>query len=171
MELAFLRLLHLCFGFLWAGGAVIMGLWVIPAVVAAGPAGGAVMQGVVVDRKLPQVLTVSGLITVLCGLRLYMLKFSMGWLTTPEGIALSLGGLLGIAAFFIGVMVQRPRAAQVAALGAEIAASGGPPSAEQQAKMAELQGKLVRTGKVLAWHLVASVVLMSAMRLTQMMAM
>ena len=73
------------------------------------------MGGIVVKRKLPPIMTVAGLITVITGLRLYMLKFSTGWVTTPEGIVLTLGGLLAIAGLIIGVFAVRPTSMKIAA--------------------------------------------------------
>lgn len=171
MELAILRLLHLSFGFLWAAGGVILGFWVTPAVAEAGPAAGAVMKGVVVDRRMPQVMTISGLITLLTGARLYMLKFSMGWLATPEGVVLTLGALLALGGFVIGIASQRPTAAKLTALQQEVAASGVAPTAEQQAEIARLQGRMVRLGKVLGAHLGVALVLMASMRLAQVLSM
>ena len=107
MEYPFLILLHVVFGILWAGGATVLGLFVLPAVVDAGPAGGAVMAGVV-KRRMPVVLTMAAALVVLTGLRLYMLRFSSVWLTSPEGIVLSLGALLGLGAFVLARL--RPEA-------------------------------------------------------------
>ena len=47
MEFPVLILIHVVFGIFWAGGAIVLGLFVVPAVLDAGPAGGAVMAGVV----------------------------------------------------------------------------------------------------------------------------
>src|SRR5262245_22697536 len=101
MEFPFLILLHVAFGIVWAGGAIVLGLFVLPSILDAGPGGGAVMAGVV-KRRMPIVLTMAAALVVLTGLRLYMLRFSVGWLTSPEGLVLSLGALLGLGAFGIG---------------------------------------------------------------------
>ncbi len=66
MEYPFLILLHVVLGILWAGGATVLGLFVLPAVVDAGPAGGAVMAGVV-KRRMPVVLTIAAALVVLTG--------------------------------------------------------------------------------------------------------
>lgn len=166
MEFASLRLLHLVFGLLWVGGAVTIGWFVLPAAREAGPAGGAVMRGIV-GRRFPQIMQVSGLITVLVGLRLYHLRFSPAWLATPEGIVLTLGGLLGVAGLIIGIAAQAPTAAKVNALASQIAAQGGPPTAEQAQQLGALQARMGKLGNLLAWHLAASAVLMASMRLAQ----
>ena len=56
MEYLSLIFLHVAFGVLWAGGAIVLGLFIVPSVMDAGPAGGAVMAGVV-KRRMPVVLS------------------------------------------------------------------------------------------------------------------
>jgi uncharacterized membrane protein len=163
MEYPLLVWLHVAFGALWAGGAVTAGFFLIPAVLEAGPAGGAVMAGVV-QRKFPIKMIAAGSVVVLTGLRMYMVRFTSGWLLSPEGLALSIGGLLGIGALFIGVFVQKPMIERLAALGAKIAASGAPPTAEQASELAALRARLGRVAKVVAWHIIGSLVLMASHR-------
>jgi uncharacterized membrane protein len=164
MEYSFLLLLHVVFAALWAGGAIAVGLFVIPSVFEAGPAAGAVMGGVV-KRRFPILMTVSGLLVAVSGIRMYMLRFDAAWVTTPEGIVLSLGALLGIAALFMGLLVQKPTMERMSALGAQIGASGAPATAEQSAELQVLRVRAARTAKVIAWHLLAALVLMASHRL------
>src|SRR5690348_16274263 len=107
MEYMFVVALHVAFGILWAGGAIAVGLFIVPAVIEAGPAGGAVMAGVL-KRKFPIVMSASAILVVLTGIRLYMVRFTGAWIGTAEGIALSLGAVLGIGALFIGITIQKP---------------------------------------------------------------
>src|SRR5262245_30190568 len=115
MEFPLLILLHVAFGIFWAGSAVVIGLFIVPSILDAGPAGGPVMVGIV-KRRLPFVLTIAASLVVLTGLRLYMLRFSLSWLMSLEGLVLTLGGLLGLGALGLGVFVQRPTASRLAAL-------------------------------------------------------
>jgi hypothetical protein len=163
VEYFLLIAVHVAFGIFWAGGAITAGLFIIPSVLDAGPAGGAVMAGVV-KRRLPIVFSAAAVLVLLTGLRLYMFRFTTAWLATPEGIALTLGGLLGIGAFAIGVFVQRPTAERLAALGGAVAASGRPPSTEQAAEMDALRRRLRRMATVTAWHLIGATILMSSHR-------
>ena len=166
MEFPVLILVHVVFGILWAGGAIVLGLFVVPSVLDAGPAGGAVMAGVV-KRKMPVVLTMAAGLVVLSGLRLYMLRFSGAWLLSPEGIVLSLGAVLGLGGFALG-LVQRPIVQKLGALAAEIAKSGGPPNASQAGELRELQAKLRRVARLTAWHLLGASLLMASHRLASM---
>jgi hypothetical protein len=167
MEFPVLILLHVAFGILWAGGAVVLGLFVLPSVLDAGPAGSAVMAGVV-KRRMPVVLTLAAALVVLTGIRLYMLHFSMDWLTSAEGLVLTLGALLGLGGFGLGVFVQKPTAERLALLGLQVAQSGGPPTAAQTGELRALQAKLRRVGRLTAWHLIGSALLMASHRLAAM---
>lgn len=158
MEVPVLRLLHISFGVLWAGAAILMGWFVIPAVREVGPAGGAVMRGVVA-RRLPEISLLAGLVTVASGVRAYQLRFTAAWVTTPEGLALTLALLVGLSALAMGAFVQRPTALRLAALSGQ----AGPATDEAKA----LSTRLGRIGNALAWHATVLVVLMSGLRLFQ----
>lgn len=164
MEYAGLIFIHVLGAIFWAGGAIHAGFFLIPSVLEAGPAGGAVMAGLV-KRKFPLIMTIVALVVVLTGVRLYMLRFSAAWATSAEGIVLALGGLLAIGGLAIGVFVQKPRTEKLGALGAAVKASGGPPTAEQAAEIAALQSKIGRTAKVIAFHAIGAAVLMMSHRL------
>lgn len=164
MEYGTLILLHVFFAILWAGGAIAAGLFIIPAVLEAGPAGGAVMGGVV-RRRFPIVMTASGLVVVLTGLRLYMMRFSLDWLGTTHGILLSIGVLAGLAAFGIGLFVQKPAVDRMGALGAKLAAADTPPSPDDAAEMERLRTRVGKVARVLAWHLIVAAVLMAGQQL------
>ena len=160
MEYFFLIFLHVLGGILWAGAAFVMGIFFIPAVMDAGPGGGPVMAGLM-RRRFPLVMTVLGITVVLSGARLYMLRFSSGWIYSPEGLVITLGALLAIAGLVMGVVVQRPAAERLGALAAAIATSGQPPGPTQMAEMQALRNRAARTGRLIAWHLVGAAALMA----------
>ncbi|MGE0159866.1 MAG: hypothetical protein AB7T31_10690 [Gemmatimonadales bacterium] len=167
MEFSALILLHVFFGIVWAGGAIVAGLFLVPSVMDAGPAGGAVMAGML-KRRFPMLMTISAALVVLSGLRLYAMRFSMAFLGTTEGIALTLGGLLGLGAFFIGSFVQGPTARRLGALGAQMSAGGSPPTPEQAAEMQALRTRLGKVATLTAWHVVLASLLMAGHRLAAM---
>jgi uncharacterized membrane protein len=167
MEFSTLLLLHVFFGIVWAGGAMAAGFFIIPSVIEAGPAGGPVMAGIV-KRRLPMAMTVSAVLVVLSGLRLYSLRFSGAFLGTPEGLVLTLGGLLGLGALFLGVFVQKPTGERLGALAAQINSSGAPPTSAQAEELRALQGKLGKVARLTAWHLLAASLLMASHRLAAM---
>jgi uncharacterized membrane protein len=163
MEYLVLVFLHVCFGIVWAGGVMATGFFVVPAVIEAGPPGGAVMAGVV-RRRFPLVMVTAATIVVLSGARLYMLRFSTEWLVTPQGLVLTLGAILALGAYVLGVFVQRPLINRVGVLAGQIAAAGGP-TAQQTAEMQALRLRLKKIAGLTAWHLVGAVLLMTLNRL------
>jgi uncharacterized membrane protein len=169
MEYASLVLIHVFFAILWAGGAVAVGLFVIPSVFEAGPGGGPVMAGIL-KRKFPILMTVSAVLVVLSGARLFTLQpLSGAWFATPHGVVLTLGAIVGLGALVLGLFVQKPTAERLGALAGQIAAAGKPPTPEQAAEMEALRTKLAKIAKLTAWHLIAAAVLMSSHRLAAMM--
>lgn len=161
MELLVLLFLHVVASALWASAAVVQGFFLVPAIFDAGPGGGAVMAGITKRKFVPFMLIVSWT-ALLTGLRLYSIRFSSAWVTTPEGIVLSLGTLLAISAAVIGMARQKPTAEKLAALASEIK---GAPTPAQAQEMAALGLRLVKIARVTAYHLLAALVLMASHRL------
>lgn len=118
------------------------------------------MQTMTGPGKLSPFMTAVALLTTLSGLYLFDVRsghFQMAWLSTPGGIALSIGALAGLAAFLHGTFATGPMSKKVGLLGQELAASQGPPAPEKLAEMAVLQGKMARHGRVSALLLLIAV--------------
>lgn len=143
-----LRLFHIVFGGFWAGAAILMGWMVVPTAREVGPGSAPLMQGLL-KRRLTTILIGSGVVTVIAGIGLWALRPpSFGrW----QGYALAIGALAALIAISIGFTMQRPTARKVQALGAAIAAGGGPPTQEQGAEMARLQARMAGFGNLLAY--------------------
>lgn len=163
MELWVLRLVHIPTSILWAGWAVMVGLFLLPAIAEAGPAGGAVMGGIM-KRRFSLWMNVLGLLAVVSGLRLYMMSMSGAWLATGTGVAYSLGAAAALVAFSVGHAVSRPTAGRMNALLEQVKAAGGPPSAEQAAELGRLRGRAATAGTVNAWCALVAAVCMGAGR-------
>lgn len=137
-----LRLIHILAGVFWAGGVLLMAAFVGPSIRDAGPAGGTVMQKLAGDRRVPDWLAGAAVVTVLAGLLLYWEAsggLSGGWISSPTGIAFSVGGLAGIAAAVIGTSVAAPAIRRIIALAREVQTGVGQPSTEQSDRLARLQ--------------------------------
>jgi uncharacterized membrane protein len=138
-----LRLVHILSGVFWIGGAIVVSWFLLPAVQAAGPSvGGPLMQRFAGDRRAPSWLAGAAVLTVLAGLLLFWEvsgQLAGEWLSSPQGMTISLGAALGIVAAVIGVAIGGPTTKKVLALGGAIAASGQPPTSEQGAQMGALQ--------------------------------
>ena len=150
MAFQILVLVHVVSSLIWGAGAILSGFFLIPAMLEAGQAGGEVMGGMM-KRGYSPFLGISAVLALISGLSLYYLRFSPAWLGSSEGIVLSLGGLLGLSAWFIGLTRVRPLGEKMGLLAQEGRHKEIPPVAAQ----------LARSGKVVAWHLVAVLVLMA----------
>ena len=162
-----LRVIHILSGVVWAGGAVVMAAFLFPSVRAAGPAGGAVVRALTQVRKVPVLLMIAGVLTVLSGVVLYWRDaagFTGGWERSGMGMTLGVGGALGLAAAIVGMAVSSPTVRRMGALGAAIAAAGAPPAADQVAEMQRLQARLARALTLVAVLLVLATIAMAAAR-------
>ncbi len=161
-----LRLIHITSGVLWAGTAFFFVRFLEPAVGAAGPEGGKFMQKLA-ETRYAIALSIAALLTVLSGLLMYWLDsggFQAAWITTPTGLAFTIGGLAGLAAFFIGFFVSRPAVARMTAIGQQAQAAGGPPSPTQMAEIEALQKTVGQAALRIALLLVITLIGMSTAR-------
>ena len=135
-----MRALHVLLAAVWIGATVFMSFLLMPAVEAAGPAGGQVMIGLN-RRGISAFFGATGGITVLTGIYLFW-RFTGGF--DPEvsrshaGMAFSIGGLAGLVAVIIGGSVVGRSANKAVGL------------MEQAAKMPDTQrGPLMQEAGVL----------------------
>jgi uncharacterized membrane protein len=141
-----LRTVHILGGVFWVGGAFIVGLFILPAVRALGPAGMPVIQHIMLRRKLSVYLPVSAVVTVLAGGVLYWhdMKLSGGaWRTSPMGQGMTFGATAALLAVVAGMGIASPAAKKLA--------SGGPTLSD---------GERARLGKRAAVGSLASMVLL-----------
>lgn len=139
------RLVHIVAGILWGGAAIYYLFFVKPSVKAIGPVGPQFMQHLTERRKLPLFMVGTSLLTVLAGGILYW--FSSGglnaaWITSGPGIGFTIGSVAAFVGFLFGTFGIGPTAAQMGALGAQIAASGKGPTPEQVGRMQTLEKRL-----------------------------
>lgn len=143
--LLLLRTAHVFGGVLWAGSAVLYLFFITPAVRAVGANGQVFMQRLVGKQRFPMYMNSVSLLTILSGALLYY-QASGGlrpaWVTTGPGLGFTIGSVVGIAVFFYGFFMIRPRAERMAAIGAEIERAGGPPSPDQMEEMHRLEQQL-----------------------------
>jgi hypothetical protein len=162
-----LRIVHVLAGVFWVGAAFTTILFLQPTAREVGPAAGPFMAHLAGKKRLIDwVLRAAGL-TILAGLLMYW-RVSGGldgdWIISAQGLALTIGALCGIGAFSLGLSVVRPSIMATLAIGAEVAASGGPPTPEQAAKLQELQKRGKAVGQIIVPLLVIAVSGMAAWR-------
>jgi hypothetical protein len=161
-----LRIIHILAGVFWVGAALTVILFIQPTAREVGPAAVPFMSHLAGKRLIDLVLAAGGL-TVLAGLLMYW-RVSGGldpdWIGSATGITLTVGALCGIAALAIGGSVIRPGIVATSAIGREVAASGGPPTPEQAARLQAIQHRAHAAGRVIVPLLIVAVVAMAAAR-------
>ena len=158
-----LRFIHISSAIFWMGTTLFMLFFLEPVIQRAGQAGSRVMQMLATETHFPQIIALSGLITVLAGLGLYgmMHGFDLAILFGPR-LPLALGALAGILAFFTGSYFQGRSVKQLVALGATIATQNGPPTPEQMAQMQHHQARIALGTRIAAVLMVLAVIGMVA---------
>jgi hypothetical protein len=156
-------------GVLWVGAAFLFVGFIGPSAAEVGPAAGPLLTAAVKKRKAAKVITALGGITVLAGWILWLKDMSLypsvgDWVTSRFGLVLTIGGALATIAAFEGSIGVGRGVERIVDLGNEIAASGGPPTPEQQARMDELTKGIERSGKIDLLLLVLAVIAMSTAR-------
>jgi uncharacterized membrane protein len=139
-----LRLLHIFAGIFWVGASFLLVGFLNPAIRTSGPAGGQVMQRLMTGTRFGSAISLSGLVTVLAGVLLYVRDsggLQLAWITSAPGLALTIGGLAGIVAGGIGGGVAGRTAQKIAQVSAAIASRPGAPSEAQLAELQALQQK------------------------------
>jgi hypothetical protein len=139
-----LRLAHILAGAFWAGSLFFSAGFLVPAVGASGPAGGAVMQQVMGVRRFPAFVGTAALLTILSGAGMYWRLSSMSagaFARTGMGMTLGVGAVAGLITLGIAVAIVSPAGAKMMKLGSAVQAGGGPPTAAQASEMAALQNR------------------------------
>jgi len=148
-----LRTFHILGGALWFGMAFLFTGFLGPAAGELGPAAGPVMSNLVKKRKIATVIAALAITTVIAGWTLWLKNAlaypSIGdWLTSPFGLVLTLGGIVATFAAQYGIRGIGNNVERLVAVGDEVAASGGPPTAEQGAALARLGAEIEKHSKV-----------------------
>jgi uncharacterized membrane protein len=145
------RILHIGSAIVWAGGAALFFFYIEPTISALGPDGEKVLGELVGKRRMPVYFATASTLTVLGGLILYWRDsggFQVSWITTATGLAITIGGLAGLAAWVGGNFLVRRAIETVGSIGGEMKAAGGPPNDEQMARMHAAQERLRMIGLV-----------------------
>lgn len=161
-----LRTIHILSGIFWVGTAFFFVLFFEPTIKAAGPAGGTVM-GRLTLTQFPMVMALSSILTVAAGVLLYLIDsggFQINWISTPSGVTMTIGSVAGILAFLMGLTIQMPASARMAALQKEIQAAGGLPTPSQMAEMHVLQDKISNATR---WEAVLMVIAVLGMTIAR----
>lgn len=138
-----LRIAHIGGGILWVGSASLFLFLLLPTARATQSAGQQFMENF--GPRFGKMMGIVTTVTVVAGALLYMRFFASGldWIwTTGAGLAFTIGALAAIASYVLGSAYLSKMQARVGALGAAMAAAGGPPNPAQLAEMKQLQSAL-----------------------------
>ena len=162
--LTVLRVIHIFAAVTWVGGGIFLISVILPTVQAAGPDGGRFMLHVARLGRMARTLTGASIATVLAGALLYWPTsggFNPGWLTSPNGITLTIGAIIGILAMLHGAFVQRPIIGKMGAVANDILNRQGPPPPELMQE-AQALGAKIGSGAVVSITMAALALLFMA---------
>lgn len=140
-----LRTIHIFAGVLWVGSAVLYLFFIEPSIKAIGPAAPKFIESFIGRRRYPMYMGMVSLLTVLAGAVLYWNTsggLNFNWIKTGPGIGFTIGSVVSIGVFFMGMTMMSPRGERMSALGKEIGMNGGAPTPEQAAEMEKLEQEL-----------------------------
>jgi len=163
------RFLHIVSGVLWVGSAFLFVGIIGPSAAEVGPSAGPLMTAAVKKRKAARLITALGGTTVLAGWIIWLHDMSAygglsNWLGTRFGVGITTGAVLATYAAFEGAVHVARNLERLVDLGDEVAASGAPPTADIQARIAELSGRLETHGKIDLIALLLAVTAMATAR-------
>jgi uncharacterized membrane protein len=144
-----LRFIHIVSSVCWAGGGFIIFLFVEPTAKALAPTGMQFVQYMTTKRRFSIFMVIASTLTVLSGALLLWQHLSGQWLDyvrTGPGLGFTLGSIVGIVVYFIGMLGVNPRALRLAKIGEEIQAAGGPPTPAQGAELHKLDKEMSTLG-------------------------
>lgn len=133
-----LRVVHLGSAMIWFGGVIIGSFFLFPAARAMGPAGQPFMDQLMNRRWMGVFFPIVAALTVLSGAALYWRDsngLQLAWITSPSGLAFTIGGLAAIAAFVSEPLLVGPSVAETTAVRNELTATGGVPSEVQRQRL------------------------------------
>ncbi len=150
-----LRTFHIIAGVLWVGSAFFFVGFLGPASGMVGPEVSGPLFAVLVNKmRVPKVITRLAMVTVTFGWLLWLKNLrdydwslsSWAWHYRP-GLVLTIGGLLATAAAYEGYFGVGRNVERLTEMGGHVAASGAPPTPEQQSDMQKLQADIKKHGQ------------------------
>lgn len=163
------RLLHIVAGVLWVGFAGLFVGFIGPSAAEVGPSAGPLLHAVVKKRRMPKVITGLAGTTVVAGWIMWLRDMNTfgglgDWIGSNFGLVLTIGAVLATISAVQGAIGVGRNVERMVDLSDRIAASGGPPSPEQQAEIVRLGGKLEKNGKIDLVLLLLAVIAMATAR-------
>ena len=132
------RIVHVGSAMTWFGGAIIGSFFLAPTAAALGQAGQPFMDHLMRRRGMGIFFPIVAALTVLSGSVLY-LRDSAGlqgaWISSPTGLAFTIGGLAAIVAFIGGFVLIGPSVAAQTSVQNDLASGDGVPTDAQRQRL------------------------------------
>ena len=139
-----------------------------PSAAEVGPSAGPVLHAAVKKHKVVKVITGLAITTVVAGWVMWLRDMNQvgfgDWVTSSFGLVLTVGAVLATITAFVGVLGVGRNVERLVDLGAVVAATGGPPSPEQQFEIDHLGAEIENHGKLDLVLLLSAVIAMSTAR-------
>ena len=158
-----MRIIHIVAGVFWVGSTMLFVLFLEPSAAELGPNGGPFMGHLANKKKLPTVLLVASVTTIVAGALLYWRTSSgldMDWMKSGPGSGFTAGAIAAIVAWLIGFTILRPGMGRLAGMRQRL----GSGDASVRADAESLQRRLRIAGLTNVSLLTLSVVLMASAR-------
>jgi uncharacterized membrane protein len=162
-ELLILRIIHVVGAVIWAGTALFVSFFLIPAIGMAGPAGAPVM-GALVKRRMFVIVPTVAVVTILAGLRLLWLisdGYSAAFFASRMGMTYATGALVSILAFAIFLTVNRPALGRMTTLQAQMAKASDAERAPLMGQFNALRERTAAGSKGIAYLLIIASIAMA----------
>jgi uncharacterized membrane protein len=145
LPLIVLRIIHVGSAMIWFGGSIVAAFFVQPTVDALGASAQPFMEHLMRRRRLGVMFPIVSALTILSGGVLYW-RDSGGlqgdWVTSPTGLAFTVGGLAATAAFVGGAILIGPSIAEQTTVRGELAAGDGVPTPAQRERLDRADARL-----------------------------
>jgi uncharacterized membrane protein len=149
-----LRFVHVIASVCWAGGGFIFFWFVEPTAKSLEPVGMDFVQHMVGKRRFNIFMVINSTLTVLTGALLIWQSSSgdlLRYMKSGPGLGFTLGSIVGIVVYFVGMLGVGPRAGKLAKIGEQIKKAGGPPTPEQVAVIQRLDKEMTLYSTIDFW--------------------
>ncbi len=136
--LILLRIVHVGSAMSWFGGAIIGGFFLAPTATVLGKAGQPFMDHLIHRRRMGIFFPVVAGLTILSGASLYWRDsggLQTAWISSPTGLAFTIGGIAALAAFVGGAVLVGPSVAEQTAVQNEPARGDCIPTETQRQRL------------------------------------
>lgn len=151
-----LRTLHIVFGLVWVGAALLMTLYIEPTADRSGAHGRSFLVSLYRFSNFPRLIPAAAVVTTIAGLLLYVMLSYHQAMSNVMGMMITIGAAFGLLAFLHGSFaVWRPAGQFAGQLKADAA---------DESTLAQLDAKIRRNGRISMWLALISLVLMAGAR-------